>query len=133
MRPPTKPTRHWTRNNTCCALLVAGCLFSLIWVRLNVEPSVPYGLYQLAPVPQSLTHGMLVVLPVPTTVQAFHAGYAPLLKPIAGLPGDTVCSQDHGLSVNGAEFGLVYETVQGESLPHIPEGCQVVPPAHVFL
>ena len=118
-------------------VVLGACILAVVsstrWVRVNVSPSVPLGLYALTPVTLPLAHGMLAVLTVPASMQRWHVGYAPLLKPIVGLPGDTVCYQEHGLFVNRVAFGLVYETVQGEPLPHIVEGCQVVQPGQVFL
>ena len=70
--------RRWTRSNTCCALMVAGCLLSMIWFRVNIEPSVPYGVYRLHAVNEPLPRGTLVSLPVPGSVQRWHSrGAAP--------------------------------------------------------
>src|SRR5215475_358773 len=41
------PPSRWTRSNTLVALCVGGVLLSLPWLQLNVEPSVPLGLYHL--------------------------------------------------------------------------------------
>jgi type IV secretory pathway protease TraF len=45
------------------ALLLGGCLLSLRWVRVNIEPSVPVGVYLLHTARAPLTRGTLVLLP----------------------------------------------------------------------
>jgi type IV secretory pathway protease TraF len=125
--------RRWTRSNTGCALLVAGYLFSLPWVRLNVEPSVPYGLYRLQTVPPRLTRGTLVLLRVPASMQRWHARSVSLLKPVAAVAGDCVCHFEQTLYVNEVDYGVIYTTVAYQSVPHMPEGCTLVPEGEVFL
>jgi conjugative transfer signal peptidase TraF len=112
---------------------VLAAVVSTRWLRLNMSPSVPYGLYRLAPVPATLHRGDLVVLPVPASVQPWQAWWVPLLKPVAGVAGDCVCHRDHILYVNGTAYGLVYQEAYGKPLPQIEEGCFVVQPGHVFL
>ena len=114
----------------CVGILAA--VLSTRWMRLNISPSVPVGLYALRPVPAHLAHGMLVVLPVPRSVRAWWSSWVPLLKPVAGLAGDRVCHQDHLLSVNGADFGPVLQTAHGRPLPQL-QGCLVVQAGEVFL
>ena len=58
--------------------------------------------------PPTLTHGMLVVTPVPASVAPWHSTWTPFLKPIAGLPGDQVCILSTGLWINGEPYGVVY-------------------------
>lgn len=126
MPPPTRGT----------VLLAAGLLVALVstrWIRLNISPSLPYGLYRLSAVQTPLTYGQLVVLPVPAPVRPWQSRWTPLLKPIAGLPGDTVCYRADVLSVNDLPYGPVLRTAQGKPVPHIAEGCFVVPAAYVFL
>jgi type IV secretory pathway protease TraF len=79
--------------------LVLAAVLSTRWVRLNLSPSLPYGVYRLMPVSVPLSRGTLVVLPVPESVQAWHPWWIPLLKPVAGVAGDVVCHQDHSLFV----------------------------------
>ena len=114
----------------CVGILAA--VLSTRWMRLNISPSVPVGLYALRPVPAHLDHGMLVVLPVPRSVRAWWSSWVPLLKPVAGLAGDRVCHQDHILYVNGADFGPVLQTAHGRPLPQL-QGCLVVQAGEVFL
>ena len=125
MRPPTRGT--WIL--AACVLAAVG---STRVLRLNVSGSVAYGLYALRPVPVHLDHGTLVVLPVPRSVQHVWSSWVPLLKPIAGLPGDVVCYSENTLYVNGADFGPVLQTAHGRPLPQL-QGCLVVQASEVFL
>lgn len=117
-------------------LVLGACILAAVvstrWLRLNVSPSAPYGLYRLAPVPAELARGVLVVLPVPASVQAWRSPWLPLLKPVAALPGDCVCHQDNNLLVNGVDFGPVLQAAHGNPLPQL-QGCGIVPPGHVFV
>jgi type IV secretory pathway protease TraF len=119
--------------------LVLAAVLSTRWVRVNVSPSVPVGLYRLAPLSVALARGTLVVLPVPASIQAFHSRWVPLLKPVAALAGDVVCVWGSTLWVwgptAGAEptwYGLVWREHQGRPLPRI-EGCHLVQDGTVFL
>jgi type IV secretory pathway protease TraF len=117
-------------------LVLCGCLLTAVvstrWVRLNVSPSVPYGLYLLRPVPAPLARGMLVVLPVPVSVRPWHSRWLPVLKPVAGIPGDVICAVDDILYVNDADFGPILREAHGQPLPHFT-GCLVVQDDEVFL
>src|SRR5437764_13338091 len=81
----------WQRRST---LLLGGFFLAAVlsthWVRLNMSPSVPYGLYRLTAVQPPLARGTLVVLPVPASVQRYWSPWLPLLKPVAGVAGDQV-------------------------------------------
>src|SRR5882762_8963010 len=79
--------RRWSRSNTILALLIGGCLLSLRWVRVNIEPSVPLGVYRLHTIRAPLTRGMLVLVPVPASVQRWKSAWTPLLKPVAAVAG----------------------------------------------
>jgi conjugative transfer signal peptidase TraF len=102
------------------------------WVRLNLSPSLPCGLYLLRAVPAHLDRGMLVVLPVPPSVQHVWSAWIPLLKPVAGVAGDTVCLEEE-VSVGGVGYGPLAHTVHGQPLPTIEQGCQVVQDGRIFL
>ena len=113
--------------------LVLAAVLSTRWVRLNVSGSLPYGLYRLAPIPQPLPRGTVVLLPVPATVQHVWSRWMPLLKPVAGVAGDTVCNLDSVLRIDGVSYGPILRTAHGRHLPHMLEGCFVVPEGEVFL
>ena len=119
--------------------LVLAAVLSTRWVRLNLTPSVPRGVYHLVAAAPPLARGTLVVLPVPASVQPWHSPWVPLLKPVAGVAGDVVCVWGHALWVwgqtAGAEptgYGMVWLVHEGKALPQI-EGCLLVQEGTVFL
>jgi type IV secretory pathway protease TraF len=81
--------RRINRGTVVLGVVLGAAVLSTRWVRVNVSPRVPYGLYRLTAVPTPLARGMLVVLPVPPEVQAWHSRWLPLLKPVAALAGET--------------------------------------------
>ena len=113
-------------------VLVLAAVVSTRWIRVNVSPSAPLGLYRLAAMAPPLARGTLVVLPVPPAVQRWHSAWLPLLKPIAALPGDLVCTSDAGLWIEGQAFGPVYQEVGTAPLPRL-QGCVRVLAGAVFL
>ena len=123
---------HWTRSNTIMAAVVGSLLLSLCWFRVNVEPSVPRGVYRLHAIRAPLTRGMLVMLPVPASVQRWKARWMSLLKPIAAVAGDVVCVEDDGLRIGAESYGRVYTEAGGYPLPHIT-GCLTVGAGEVFV
>ena len=54
----------------------------------------------------SLVLGVLVLA-------AVVSAWLPLLKPIAALPGDLVCTSDEGLWIEGKAYGPVYPEAGG--------------------
>jgi len=126
MRLPTRGTL------VLCVGLVAVAV-STRWVRLNISPSVPLGLYVLRPVRARVHRGDLVVVPVPLSVQHVWSRWIPLLKPVAAVAGDVVCSSDTTLSVHDADYGPIFQDANGMPLPHIAIGCQVIPEGALFL
>jgi type IV secretory pathway protease TraF len=106
------------------------------WLRLNVSASVPLGLYLLTSVPVAPAVGTLVVLPVPTALRRYQT--MPLLKPVAAVAGDEVCSVETGLSfhelwIAGRDYGpVLHDDGAGHPLPYI-EGCFVVEDGAVFV
>jgi conjugative transfer signal peptidase TraF len=113
-------------------VLVLAAVVSTRWVRLNLSPSVPQGVYRLAAVSTPLARGTLVVLPVPVAVRSWHSRWQPLLKPIAAIAGDAVCVQQGSLWVEGQWYGPVYDEAGGQVLPRL-DGCHLVPEGAVFL
>jgi type IV secretory pathway protease TraF len=88
--------------------------------------------YLLAAVSPPLARGTLVVLPVPSTVQAWLSRWVPLLKPVAAVAGDTVCIGDEGLWVAGQWYGPGYREAGGLPLPQW-HGCVRLQDGEVFL
>jgi len=127
---------HW-RALTCPStvlllLVLGGLLLGTRWLKFNVQPSVPYGLYRVVALPARLERGMLVLLPPPAVTYPWHAWWLDLLKPIAALPGDQVCILSAGLWISGEPYGLVYAYAHGKALPRL-RGCFVVQEGQVFL
>jgi len=112
--------------------LVLAAVVSTRWVRVNVSPSTPLGLYRLAPLTLPLPRGTLVLLPVPARVRAWHGKTMPLVKPVAAIAGDTVCVQESSLWIEGERYGPVWREAHGTLLPQWT-GCQVIPEGQVFL
>jgi type IV secretory pathway protease TraF len=83
-------SRAWTPSTVVLCACVLATVVSTRWVRVNVSPSAPYGLYRLAPVPPQLARGTLVLLPVPVSVWPWHSRWLPLLKPVAATAGACV-------------------------------------------
>ena len=73
-----------------------------------------------------------MVLPVPPEVGAWHSRWVPLLKPVAAIEGDLVCTEEDGLWIEGQAFGPIYPEAGGAPLPRL-RGCVRVPAGAVFL
>jgi type IV secretory pathway protease TraF len=99
-------------------------------VRPSRSQNLRMALWPDSPTP--LTPGMLVVLPVPASVQPWHSRWLPLLKPVAATAGQDVCVQEDTLWIGGQSYGPVRHEAHGRRVPHI-EGCATVEPGMVFL
>src|SRR6266705_1072831 len=91
--------------------------------RMNMSPSLPLGVYRLAPVPHPVPRGAIVVLPVPVSVRHVWSRWLPMLKPVAAVAGEAVCVRDGTLWIHGQDYGPVLRQTRGYALPHLPEGC----------
>jgi conjugative transfer signal peptidase TraF len=81
-------------------------------VRVNFTPSMPLGIYRLEPLPGGVERGMFVAVCAPTDIAELgrDRGYLargpcpgdtePLLKVVAGVPGDEVTVSTRGVAVN---------------------------------
>ena len=108
--------------------------------RMLVQPSasLPRGIYWQRPV-QQLAVGLLVSADLTPETRAFAAarGYLgaglPVLKPVAALPGETVCWEDDVLTIDGHVAGPIAPTDRlGRPLPR-PYGCVVLRDAVLLL
>ena len=122
-----------SRSTLLLVALILPVVISTRWVRLNLSPSVPVGLYWLSAVPVEVPRGARVMLPVPASIHHLWPRWVPLLKPVAGIPGDMVCHQEGRLQVNTVDYGPVYHTAHNRPLPHPDTGCEVVPEGRVLL
>lgn len=114
--------------------LVVDPAAKVIW---NRSASAPQGLYWLRDTP--LTKGRWAVLSASSGPAQWAAarGYVgddwPLLKQVAGLPGDTICREGKAVSINGqpAAEALSYDGM-GRDLPSW-DGCVTLEKGEVFL
>jgi type IV secretory pathway protease TraF len=100
----------------------------LTWIKINVSPSTPLGLYRLHPVARPLTRGTLVIVHVP----GWSARTVPFLKPVAAVASEWVCRLGGTLMIHKEDYGPIYEESGGHRIPHL-DGCMQVPDDHVFL
>ncbi len=118
------------------ALSALACLVAshCIW---NVTPSLPRGLYWLSP--RAAARDALVAFPVPPSVEDLvrTRHYLPprafLVKPVAALPGDQVCTEGGTFTVNGQPRGAIATRDNaGRPLPH-PDVCGPVPDGSLYV
>jgi conjugative transfer signal peptidase TraF len=107
----------------------------LLW---NASASVPVGLYAIHPAGR-LTKGELLVVRPPALLAQFMAARrylalgVPLIKHVAGLPGQIVCRSGRTIAVDGiVEAQALDRDARGQELPAW-QGCRVVQSDEVFL
>lgn len=107
----------------------------LIW---NATASAPIGFYTLAPA-DALEVSELVAVTPPEPLASFiverrYVGRGvPLLKRIAGLPGQRVCRTGRAITVDGVAMGEALERDRiGRDLP-VWQGCRVIADGELFL
>ena len=104
----------------------------------NASPSAPIGLYRLQSIDHLSPH-LLVAVAAPDPIAAFIAerGYlppdVPLLKHVAGLPGQIVCRIGRNITVDGVSVGQAQHTDRrGRPMP-VWRGCHRITSDEVFL
>lgn len=107
----------------------------LIW---NASASAPIGLYRVEPAGNLAIADMVAVNP-PEPIATFLAngGYlprgVPLIKHVAGLPGQQVCRTGRVLTVDGITMGDALERDRlGRALP-VWQGCRRIAQDQLFL
>ena len=129
-------------SRSTCAVLIAVVLLvaSTWWVRFNGSTSAPRGLYWLSAVPVDIERGALVMIHPPPSVQHVWAFWVPILKPVAGVHGDTVCivgepweHKGKQLYVDDVDYGPIERLGYGPLLLALHPGCHLVPEGMVFL
>jgi conjugative transfer signal peptidase TraF len=107
----------------------------LIW---NATASAPVGFYTVEPVGRIEVPDLVAVMP-PEPLAAFmvQRGYiargVPLLKRVAGLPGQRVCRAGRTITVDRIEMAEALERDRiGRELP-VWQGCRVIAPGELFL
>ncbi len=119
-------------------LALFGLVFSpvdrLIWNRTG---SAPQGLYWLSDEP--FTHGRWVVVSARSAEAQWAEDHGfvgrnwPLLKQIAGFPGDEICRSRMDVSINGRPAAMARERdSMGRALP-VWQGCVLLDEGQVFL
>ena len=131
---PRTRRRRWVTSRDYGFLgVILVLIMSTQWFTVNISPSVPVGLYRFVSLEGPLQRGDLLHLPA---VRFGHSWclpqVLPLLKPVAGVPGDLVCVQPEGVWVQGEAYGAVYQEHRGNPLP-VFWGCHVVGAGEVFV
>lgn len=113
--------------------------------RVNLTGSAPKGLWRVSTIGQeNVRRGDLVSIcpPALLIVMAMRdkgdlppgscpgASTAPLLKPVAAIPGDSVSITGEGVSVNGRALP---NSAPATGMPSYPAGTYKVAPGHVWL
>ena len=104
----------------------------------NASPSAPIGLYRLQLI-DHLGPGDLVAVAAPSPIAAFIAerGYLPpdipLLKHVAGLPGQVICRIGHSITVDGISLGEAQHTDSHSRPMPVWRGCHRITSDEVFL
>ena len=107
----------------------------LVW---NVSASVPGGLYRVHPLRTAGIGDLALVAPPAEQARflssrAYLAAGLPILKHIAGLPGQVVCRTGDIVTVDGRVRATALRTDHsGRPLP-LWSGCHVLRPNQVFL
>lgn len=115
-------------------------------IRLNLTPSEPVGLWRIEPLRRDPMVGDLVFICPPPTPQFQNAwrrgylrrglcssGFAPLIKTVAALPGQSVAIGDT-VEIDGAMLDAsLIGTRDGQGRPIVPFSGGIVPPGHLFL
>ncbi|MFG1392334.1 conjugative transfer signal peptidase TraF [Xanthobacter agilis] len=107
----------------------------LVW---NVSASAPIGLYAIEAALRLEVTDLLAIKP-PAALARFlvERGYVgagvPLMKRVAGLPGQDVCRRDRTITVDGVAYGEALERDRmGRPLP-VWRGCRRVAEGELFL
>ncbi|MBN8890741.1 MAG: S26 family signal peptidase [Rhodospirillales bacterium 70-18] len=107
----------------------------LVW---NASASTPIGLYSIAPADRfEVTNLVAVRAPEPLAAFMVERGYigrsVPLMKRVAGVPGQQVCRRDHAITIDGVPIGDALERDHlGRSLPTW-QGCHRIAEGELFL
>ena len=114
--------------------------------RLNLTPSEPLGLCRIEKLNRPVKAGDLVFICLPATApfeEARRRGYlrrglcpgglAPLIKTVAGLPGEHVEIIDHVVIDGRSLAASVVRKTDGEGRTITPYPGGIVPPRHLYL
>ncbi|MGB9024486.1 MAG: conjugative transfer signal peptidase TraF [Rhodomicrobium sp.] len=135
-------------------LILAALMLSVscarhLGLRLNTTSSLPMGLWRLTSLLRPPARGEIVSLCPPPTALFLEAkarfylgagscpgGLEPMLKPVAGLPGDHVEATEAGISVNGtllANSKPLAADLSGRPLTPLASGSFQLPEGSILL
>ena len=120
---------------TILGVSVADVAPKLLW---NASASTPIGFYLIGPVKHLAVNDIVAVeAPEPLAALLERRGYlargVPLLKHVAGLPGQRVCRTGRAITVDGAIIGEALERDRrGRDLP-VWRGCRRLAEGDLFL
>lgn len=121
---------RWVVGITVVSLCLAG--LAVRFLRINMSPSVPTGIYRVLPADTILEPGLFIEFCQPVAIRKFVSntdagrcpdGSLPALKPVAAVAGDVVVVTDDGIAVNGvsvANSGAI------AAVPHMAAGQYTV-------
>jgi conjugative transfer signal peptidase TraF len=115
-------------------------------IRLNLTPSQPLGIWRIEPLGRDPLVGDLVFICPPSTPQFSEAwqrgylrrglcaaGFAPLIKTVAALPGQSVAVGDT-VEIDSAVLDASrVRKSDGQGRPIVAFSGGIVPPGHLFL
>ena len=104
---------------------------------INTTPSEPEGLYLVTRGPPA--PGRLIAFRTPAAAFPYadarlsYLHHMPMLKSVAAVPGDEVCTLGGRLRINGRDrAGIVARDPRGAALPHWA-GCRRLTPGELFV
>ena len=104
----------------------------------NASASVPIGFYLIRPAGRLFVTELVAVLPPEPTATFLEVGRflprgIPMLKRVLALPGQTVCREEHTITVDKSSIGDARaQDRRGRPLPNW-QGCHIVADGEVFL
>ena len=144
-----KLNRHKAIRLGLATALVVGPLsaLALAGVSINTTSCLPLGFYQaLPPKPLAVGQTWTVCLPRKWTAFGLHRGYLhpgtdclggsqPLIKEIAGLPGETVIVSKTGVTIDGKRWPLSAPLTRDTAgRPLVPDyGTHIIPKGMVWV
>ena len=145
--PNTIQSTGSDRGSQSATLLVAASAVAGMTVTMGAKPapryvwnaskSVPVGFYRVDRADKLAVGNLVVVMP-PEPLASFlaDAGYlpmgVPLIKRILALPGQSLCRNEHLISVDGHEIGTALERDHlGRALPNW-QGCRPIAQGEIF-
>jgi len=129
------------------ALVTIGAAHGVAGPRLNTTPSVPTGIYWYSPGKVHRGEIVQACLPVPVAKYAKErsilldgicpANSEPIVKVLAGIPGDTVSIRRSGVRINGAKWPMSaqrkFDSNGRRVEMSVAPGVYHVPAGYVFL